>query len=386
MPPVKPRDRITLGGQPWKVAKPCAHDAAKGQFSLHCLDCDEQDVKGGHGGHTLVKYCARCGTVQPFTRVCVVYQPRRRWPKFRWVHEALSRTPNVEVVHARTLAEVRDADATCDVLLFEHKCPVEENALADMAPTRKAFWCQWWFDLLAQRPDIPLDQQPTLMACPDEPTPWLKTMRLMNLCLVKERSMLAEFGELGVTAEWMDQACPSNMPACEHRENPEFDVLVVGSGGPMWKQRRDDVAALLGGGCRVLWCGHPSGTSPPLGCHPESWVDPLELPKQMSRCAVALSVDCRSDLDGYWSDRLWLLLGMGACVLHRRGGSAVRHTPAYNSHHELVEQMRVLVHNGADFCRAFGATQRQAVMSAHTYEHRVKEVLELCAARMVVPA
>jgi len=162
----------------------------------------------------------------------------------------------------------------------------------------------------------------------------------------------------------------------EHRDTPEWDVLLWGCVRG-YRQRKGDVRALIDAGFRVAWAGHPSGVLP-QGVEPLPWCEPLDLPALASRAAVVLGVSARNDIDGYWSDRFWLALGMGACLVHRATPGLPRHSPAcYAVYRDEAELIDVVAELRSDrITRQWaGDIARRWVMDNHTYEHRVCEVL-----------
>jgi hypothetical protein len=211
-------------------------------------------------------------------------------------------------------------------------------------------------------------------------------MRGMDIVFVKEKSLLDEYHQLGINAVWLDQACPADMPECEHCDRPEWDALVLGSTG--YAQRRADARALADAGFRVLWAGMASSDPVPPRVEWHPWVHPLKLPELVSRCGVVLGVDWRSDLPGYTSDRTYLACGMGACYIARYTDCGPAFPPAsyspaaalaawiYSSTDELIELVRLATSN-VDERRRRGQWSRQCVMERHTYKHRAEEIVNL---------
>jgi len=306
-------------------------------------------------------------------QVALVYPERQRWPKFAWVQDAL-RGQGHRVTVVRDVEQLVEADKTAELVLFEHKeAGLGCANLIQAAKQKRAFWCQWYFDLVAQENKPLAEQVFTSPQC------YLPIMRAMDLVCVKERGLLADYAALGVNATWLDQACPSWLAACEHRESPEWDVLVIGStGSPFYTQRCRDVQALVSAGCKVAWCGHTHGSSVPAGVEGLPFCEVKDLPALASRTAVVLDVCGRHDLDGYWSDRLWLLLGMGACVVRRlTPGQPDLAYASYETREQLIGWVRDL-RLDAGRRRDIGSIARAQVLAGHTYEHRVMELLELC--------
>ena len=102
----------------------------------------------------------------------------------------------------------------------------------------------------------------------------------------------------------------------------------------------------------------------------------MALPDLASDAAVVLCVDLRHDLAGFWSDRQWLALGAGACVVRR---DATGLNPAMPMHvYQDVDGLVDLVgrlRGDVGQRRAIGTAAREYVMGGHTYEHRLRELL-----------
>lgn len=297
--------------------------------------------------------------------------------KTGWIVEPL-RACGHDVRRVTDLTGIAIADRECDVLLFDHKhAGVNWNSLAQMGKrrSRRSIWIQWYRDLIATSRTASLEQQENMLI-------FGKVMRGMDLVLVKERSLLDEYRALGISARWFDQACPADMPQCEHRDNPEWDVLVLGSVD--YPQRYADAQALARAGFRVLWASPPGSMTLPEGCKGNRWVHPTtELPELASRSAVVLGVDWRCDLPGYTSDRSYLVAGMGACYIARVsdyddgsvGGSPAAQLAAwvYDDQASMLEVVRQALSQPEERKRR-GEAARKLVMSRHTYHNRAAEL------------
>lgn len=295
--------------------------------------------------------------------------------KLAWVASALVDTGHSvrKIGHYQDIPQV---DAECDVLLFDHKSAgTNHNNIATLGKTRRAIWLQWWRDLVATEPSLPLSQQPNMLA-------FGKVMRVMDAVLVKERSLLDEYRTLGINALWLDQACPKDMPACSHPETPEWDVLVVGN--CEYPQRREDARALADAGYRVAFVALPGCETAPPGCVGLPWHHPVkELPQLVSKSAVVLGVDYRTDLPGYTSDRSYLVAGMGACYISRvedYGTHTFSQSPAaqlsawvYDCRESLLNVVRTALANPDERTRR-GESARYLVSSHHTYHNRASEL------------
>jgi len=301
-------------------------------------------------------------------KLAMVYPERAKWPKWSWVADA-ARALGHDVRRVGTAIDLREADRWADLVLFEHKnAGLNIADILAVARLRKSRWGQWWFDLLATDAGQPLAEQRLVKA-------FLPVMRAMDRVFVKERGLLAQYRELGINAAYLDQGCPSAMRACAHRERPEFDVVIWGTAGSDYRQRMADVRALVKRGFSAVWAGHPSG-SLPRRVVPVPFVPALELPKLASRAAVVLCVDYRHDLDGYWSDRLWLALGAGNCVVRRDTPGLDPALPCY-VYQDAAQLIELVAGLKADHehRRAMGEAARRYTLTGHTYEHRLRELL-----------
>lgn len=316
-------------------------------------------------------------------RIALVYPDQPKWPKFKWVAKALRELQH-DVTIVRTLDGLVAADAANDLVVFSQKdAGLDPGSIVEAAENRKSTWVQWWFDLVATDADKSLAEQPLLRTMTYAGREWedtshLKVMRCMDAVFVKERGLLDDYRALGVPAEYLDQGCPSWMAACEHREIPEWDVLVFGTMVASWRQRRHDVMSLLTEGVTVAWAGHPGGSTP-SGCLPLPFCPAADLPALASRAAVVLCVDFRQDLDGYCSDRLWLALGIGACVVRRQSAGVPQHESyfRYDDDRELIATVARL-HGSVLTRQAHGKAARRWVMANHTVQMRCERLIELC--------
>jgi len=304
-------------------------------------------------------------------KVACVYHPRlyTGWGKFHFVADAFERI-GCEVLRCQTLEEVRGADKTCDLVVYEQRSPALCNDvdLVEFLKDRNAVHVQWYFDLNFFD-DSPLEKQEAI-------APFLRIARAMDLVFVKERSRLEDYDASGIRAVWLDQGCPSTMPQSRVVEAPACDVVLWGSSRRLlWGQRCDDVQALVESGFTVGWASVTDGRLPD-GVKPLPAVQPLELRQVIEQGKVTLVVDARQDIEGYWSDRIWLAAGAGACCV-RRASVGSGHLPAfhYSSTGMLVETVRELC-GDLQKRTANGAFARERTMTLHTYEQRCREILE----------
>jgi hypothetical protein len=157
-------------------------------------------------------------------------------------------------------------------------------------------------------------------------------------------------------------------------ENPKFDVILWGSTArPLWRQRWQDAELLVREGFEVAWATAdgiiPGGCIRILGCQP------LEIPDLVEQAAVTLVVNARDDIPGYWSDRIWLAAGAGACIVRRVGVSGGS-LPGfgYFTGNSLISLVSDLCENYKER-KASGELSRKMAFTGNLYEHRVAEVI-----------
>lgn len=264
--------------------------------------------------------------------------------------------------------DVKRADQACDFILFEQRGPASLCIpdLVEFSQERQSVWLQWYFDLNVFD-DTPLERQPAV-------EPFLGIMRGMDVVFVKEKDRLPDYRHIGVNAVWLDQGCPSAMRQANLQQNPEFDVILWGSSSrPMWRQRWHDVEQLVSAGFEVAW-----GTSDgivPAGVIRLPGCQPMEIPSLVEKASVTLVVDARSDIKGYWSDRIWLAAGAGACIVRRAGVSGgCLPGIGYFTGNSLLSLVADLCENYAERKRR-GEESRKFTMARHTYESRCQEVI-----------
>lgn len=302
--------------------------------------------------------------------------------KLSWTAPAF-RALGHEVWIASDLEQVKAADREADLLIFQHKAAMlDECDLEKAASKRKAFWVTWNGDLVMLEPEKMLCEQTTVMNPGGGLSAWARQMRVMDAVAVKERRVngrdcLAEYRSLGINAFWMDQACPSWMPAVEYEGIPEWDVLIPGQWQADWLQRRHDALSLLSEGFVVAWAGTPGGDGLPPGCLALPFADPVrELPALVAKSACVLGVDYTHAIDGYWSDRSWLLMGMGAAYIRRPTGCFPPGPYAqFCTDDELFEQVQTFRQH-LNKRAMLGASARAWVMANHTYEKRCEQFLK----------
>ena len=293
-------------------------------------------------------------------KIACVYPDALNWPKMRWVLEAFQRLGHT-VCQVKDRDELQAADNECDLIVFAHKgLAIRWPNMRDIALTRKALWCQWWFDLNALDHRLHFGEQD------------IQKLLGMDIVFVKERSLLNEYHTLGINAVYLDQGCPQDMPYAEPQER-EWDVLLWGQGGANYRQRTKDAVKLAKAWLKVAWAGFPNVAIPNIPNNPIQrlpWTHPDKLPELASKARCVLSVGRRNNLDGYWSDAYWLACGMGAVVL-RRDTPGIPVGPAV----ALYSNNPVEAYHAA--IELDGKENRKWVMENHTIEHRCRDLISI---------
>lgn len=278
-------------------------------------------------------------------RVGCVYARRQNWPKWDWVRNALIRLGH-EVIRVHDAKQLVAADELCELMLFEHRDGgIGWRNIRDIAPTRKAKWAQWWFDLFGWD-DRSLAEMLGRYG---------STQKLFDRVYVKERSCIDLYRENGVRAVYLDQGIPSDWPEAEHRDSPEWDVLVFGKASPDHRNRINATKAIVKAGMRVAWASMDGVV--PSGVERLEWCPPKLLPSLIGRAKCVLCVNFRDDVDGYWSDRTLMVKGAGAI-------------PVTNAEEAVVACAMT-----AGERRDMGHTLRRHVMEHHTYENRLTDII-----------
>lgn len=294
--------------------------------------------------------------------------------KIQWLADGFT-AAGQDVRRFHHFSELQAADEWADLVLFDqYGAGLPARNISDAAESRTAIWAQCWRDLICTDPAREVQWQETYFG-------YGRAMRAMDAVFIKERHRVEEYRAGRINAVHLDcQGCPADMPPCDYRERPEWDVLVLGNADRAYADRRADAAALAKAGYRVLWAGM-TNTPPPHGCHGHPWVHPLkELPALASRSAVALSVDVRHE-PGYCSDRVWLLSGCGIPVIARvpDGNYEPDDSPhvaswTYAGTESLLSCVDAAIAAPTERI-ARGMRGRRRVMERHTYRQRADAIL-----------
>lgn len=310
-------------------------------------------------------------------RVGVVYT-KRDFTKYAWVAQAF-RNLGCRVLEAcsanshEQLRSVERLDGLCELLVFEQwSAGCNATDLASLAAKRQAKWCQWWFDLIVTDPLLPLDEQGLVRT-------FDRILPCFDRVFVKERSWMSAYRSIGISAAYLDQGCPSHIPPVDVRESPRFDVFYAGT----LDAQRYQMLAKLAKTLKVMHCGHSSPHGIPQGVTSFQWRHPIKLYELASNCAVGLVDSMRLDVDGYWSDRLWLYLGMGMPSVVLRSDDGLPNYPDLRGIATVCKRDDLLgfleffsAPSGIAPRLAMSRASRRLALLSHSYEARCEEVLK----------
>ncbi|HYE70432.1 MAG TPA: glycosyltransferase [Aquabacterium sp.] len=121
-------------------------------------------------------------------------------------------------------------------------------------------------------------------------------------------------------------------------------------------------------------------------CHVEGGVHGLRLASLVARSRVVVCPDAPGT-DSYWSNRVYLLAGLGAALLHpssrgvRDQYAAGEQVMFYRSPTELDDMIGELL-DRPSARRAMGRGARACTLACHTYRHRAEELVRVVRERL----
>lgn len=302
-------------------------------------------------------------------RIGIAAASTPQWPKLDWV-EAAARNIGHDVLRITSAKDLPSLIASSDMVILGHRNVAGRwPNIRDAIAARQCPVVYWCFDLIATEPGIPLVRQVLFER-------YREHFCGVDLAIVKERSLLPEYRAAGVNAVWCDQGCPSDIAPVEHVEK-QWDMLVWGQGGGHYRERHRAVQVAVERGYRVAWADRTGCQI--RGVESLPWTHPHELHWIAARACCVLSVGRRNDLDGYWSDGFWMALGMGCCVI-RKWTPGLPDGPylPFETDAELELQLNWVRANPGEAIK-LGWRAREWVLSEHTLEHSVTNVIRLAA-------
>ncbi len=234
----------------------------------------------------------------------------------------------------------------CDFLLCHH--PHDLDALrAVQIP--KVFWC---FDLI-DWPNMPRHAQRAS---------WARQLTdVCDLGFLTDGDWVARdtTGKL----RWLPQGADTRVPQGECPSQPPCDVLVVGGLGYGREGQIEELRSAFGDGFRHVAKGYHG----------------LAL-RALVRSAKVVVAPFAPVTDRYWSNRVYLLTGMGALVLHPHCAALDMQyagaLPMYRGRGDALAKALYWVNEASAEGRARAAQNCQRLtLTRHTYTDRVRELL-----------
>ena len=206
---------------------------------------------------------------------------------------------------------------------------------------------------------------------------WLPVARQMDVVFLREKGHLERYGRLGVKGYYLDQACDADeSPASEWPPEMSCDLAFFGTHFPdrermLKRLRRGRTLRIYSDRPRTwIWSG--------LSALPAAYG--VRLAQAVAAAKIVYGESVRNDIAGYWSDRVYRILG-------HRGFFLTRYAPGlenfFTNHEHLVwgrddDEIAALADR---YLADEPARQRIAaagfahVRTHHTYDHRARELL-----------
>lgn len=210
---------------------------------------------------------------------------------------------------------------------------------------------------------------------------WLPVAKQMNIVFLRERGHLERYASAGVHGYYLDQACDSEESPAEVAPGwARCDLAFFGTYLP---QRARVLRRLSRGRRLIIYSDNPTRWLwGGLIARPPTWGP--RLAEAVMGAAVVYGESARNDVRGYWSDRVYRVLG-------HRGFFLTRYVPgleAFFTNHEHL----VWGDNDSEIEALFARyvedpAERQRIAEAgfkhvrahHTYDHRAREMLGVLA-------
>jgi spore maturation protein CgeB len=206
---------------------------------------------------------------------------------------------------------------------------------------------------------------------------WLPVARQMDVVFLREKDYLTRYGREGVRGYYLDQACDADeSPASAYPPGMACDVAFFGTHFPdrarmLRNLGRERIVRIYSDRPRSWrWKGFPA----------EPAAYGLRLAQAVAGARIVYGESARSDIHGYWSDRVYRILG-------HRGFFLTRYAPGledfFTNHEHLVwgrddDEIAALATrylNDEPARRRIAAAGFSHVRAHHTYDHRAHELL-----------
>jgi hypothetical protein len=206
---------------------------------------------------------------------------------------------------------------------------------------------------------------------------WLPVARQMDVVFLREKNYLERYGRAGVRGYYLDQACDADeSPSSEWPPDMSCDVAFFGTHFP----ERARMLRRLGRGRTVRIYSNRPRSWIWRGIQAEPAAYGLRLAQAVAGAKLVYGESARSDIPGYWSDRVYRILG-------HRGFFLTRYAPGledfFTNHEHLVwgrdddeiEALAARYLADEPARRRIAAAGFAHVRAHHTYDHRARELL-----------
>jgi hypothetical protein len=208
---------------------------------------------------------------------------------------------------------------------------------------------------------------------------WLPVARQMDLVFLREKGHLERYGQLGVKGYYLDQGCDADeSPTSEWPPEMSCDLAFFGTHFP----DRERMMKRLSPGRTVRIYANRPGAWTWRGLPAEPAVYGCRLAQAVAAAKIVYGESARNDITGYWSDRVYRVLG-------HRGFFLTRYAPGledfFTNHEHLVwghdddEIVALAARYQADepARRRIAAAGFAHARARHTYDDRARELLSV---------
>jgi len=206
---------------------------------------------------------------------------------------------------------------------------------------------------------------------------WLPVAREMDIVFLRERGNLKRYALEGVRGYYLDQAADAEeSPSTNAPATLRCDVAFFGSYLPSRGRMLRRLAAgrrlRVYSACRRKWIMH--------GVPASGAAYGSRLAEAVAAAGVVYGESARSDIDGYWSDRVYRILGHRGFFLTKYvpGLETIftnhRHLVWGHDDDELVDLCSPYLADPVRRCKIAEAGF-QHVRAHHTYDHRAREII-----------
>lgn len=210
---------------------------------------------------------------------------------------------------------------------------------------------------------------------------WIEMAKHLDLVFVKERGHLDRYAAMGIHGVYVDQACdPEDEPA---ESFPDSSVCDIAFFGRIDSSRISHLRSMKPVGRTVVYSNRWWKWSL-AGFDARPAVYGNALAERVAAARIVYGESARHDVAGYWSDRVYRILG-------HRGFFLTKFTPgleaSFVNHEHLVwfersDDLRPLAQRylaDPESRQRIAEAGFRHVRENHTYDHRVREILSVLA-------